>query len=53
MKILRVLGLALAIVLLRSLVPVAFGSMEQATISLFNMFNTAFLKAQEGINTIP
>ena len=50
MKIFRVLGLALAIIMLRFLVPNIFRALEHTFLTLFNTLDFILSKAQTGSN---
>ena len=51
MKIFRVIGLALAIITLRFLVPEIFRALEDTLLMVFQVIQTVLVKAQTGPNT--
>jgi len=52
MKIFRAIGLGIAIVLLKFLVPTIFLAGENTIINLFTTFDSVLLQAQSGINAL-
>ena len=52
MKILRAIGLGIAIAMLKFLVPTIFSAGENTIINLFTTFDSVLLKVQSGINTL-
>ncbi len=52
MKIFRAIGLGIAIILLKFLVPTIFSAGESTIINLFTTIDSVLIEAQSGINTL-